>query len=171
MWNIAEQVLGMRRLWVGAVLFLIAGCGNNRQWPATIVSTQGFSPTQLQALQSAIGSLNSQSKRILITSSGGPKSFPISISLVGPDQATENRAGCATVDSNQCSVQLSTLLFESDYAGDLESVVWHELGHCAGLVHVPQSGEIMYAYTNSFSSYSSGALSRFFASIIGSSGL
>lgn len=160
----------MRGIWIGFFLFSLVGCGT-RQWPATITSMQGFSSTQQQELQSALDDLNSQAPKPLFTTRSGPTTYPISISLVAPTQATENRAGCATVDANQCVVQLSSLLFEDEYADDLESVVWHELGHCAGLVHVPQQGEVMFAYTNAFSTYSSGALSRFLMSITSSAGL
>lgn len=160
----------MRGVCFGFLLFFLVGCGT-RQWPATITSMQGFSPTQMQQIQSAISDLNSTGKRPLITTEAGPRTYPISVSLVDPTQATENRAGCATVSGSQCVVQLSSLLFEDEYADDLESVVWHELGHCAGLVHVPQQGEVMFAYTIPFSTYSSDALSRFLTSITSSAGL
>ena len=83
-----------------------------------------------------------------------------------------------TVQAVQLLIQINVpssfrlaFLMSSNTADDLESVLWHELGHCAGLVHVPQTGEIMYAYTNAFSTYSSDALSRFFTAITSSAGL
>jgi predicted Zn-dependent protease len=49
-------------------------------------------------------------------------------------------------------------------------VVGHEIGHCAGLRHVEDTEDLMYASTQPFASYSDEAISKFISSLFSSIG-
>ena len=162
------------------VSFMIIGCGKNRhsylQWPATLGGLEGFSESQRQAVLAAIVEINLKSEHTLIeapelktqstSNSGSPIFFRFTADI--PEQ-TKVIAGRATVDSDRCDVQISSAVIDNNAL--LVPVIFHELGHCAGLDHNPNKGEIMYAITYSMKTYYQAAFSRFFVAFLESSGL
>jgi hypothetical protein len=132
----------------------------------------GFSNEQRQAILQALQDLNTSAGRTIIRiEEGRQENYPVSFHLAAPTPETENRAGEATVASDSCSIEISSRVFDPTYVSTLQAVVWHELGHCAGLLHVPDPGEIMYRITNGFSTYQAAALDRFYRAILGSAQL
>lgn len=171
----------MRKLFWFAVLVVLTSCGKNGaphlSWPATIGGLEGFSDTQRAAVMSAISQLNLKIKRTMVspaglqtqsgTSSGGsPIYFRFADSI--PEQKNVI-AGRATVDGEKCVVQISSVVADNNEL--LVPVVWHELGHCAGLDHDPKVGEVMYASTGSMKNYDAATLGRYFAHVLEASGL
>ncbi len=162
------------------VFFMIIGCGKNRhsylQWPATLGGLEGFSESQRKAVLAALVEINLKSQHTLIeapelntqstSNSGSPIFFRFTADI--PEQ-TKVIAGRATVDGDKCDVQISSAVIDNNTL--LVPVLWHELGHCAGLDHNSNKGEIMYATTYSMKTYDEASLSRFFAAVLESSGL
>ena len=97
------------------VTVLIVGCGNNRsyqaQWPARIVSLEGFSQEQLQAVEGAVEYVNAGAGKQIVHSDDGGTGYPIHLKFVEPDPANTSRAGLAIVESEQCTIELSSIIF------------------------------------------------------------
>jgi hypothetical protein len=173
----------MRYCGILFVVLLVSGCGEigltHGPWPASIISIQNMTDAQKTAVIEAIHEMNTHANMQMIidseSSTNGPTdgviSYPITISLVPVSTSDPNRAGYATVQSDRCDVQLSAELFAPDRQGFVKPVVWHELGHCAGLLHVATQGEIMYPTSASMEQYTADAIQRFFKNILQSAGL
>jgi len=97
--------------------------------------------------------------------------YPIIIRRVPANPDQPNRAGYAIMKNDLCEIELSEFLFDKDYEETLQSVLWHEIGHCAGLAHVEESNELMSRTTSSFGRYSNSAIERFFDAIQRAAGL
>lgn len=139
-------------------------------WPAQVVSIEGFSAAGTEQVLAAIKNMNQKMGKEAVSQSEG-EGFKIQIRMVTPNEGTKTRAGFATVYSDLCEVEISSALFESGSPDYLEPVVWHELGHCAGLSHDPSPGEVMYKTTAPNGSYSSDSLMKFFDAVKASAGL
>jgi len=75
--------------------------------------------------------------------------------------AGNNRiAGRATRYGNECLVEISRFVVQ--YTDELlQPVLWHELGHCAGLSHDSKPYEIMSAITYTLNYYDDAKIARF----------
>lgn len=152
------------------------GCGKKShylQWPATLGGMEGFSESQKTHVLDAISELNGKIRRTFVSPTGLQSSnqgSPIYIKFEeNIPERTNVIAGRATVDGEKCVIQISSVVASNPDL--LEPVLWHELGHCAGLDHDPKEGEIMYKTTRSMKSYDEGAQSRFFTNVLEASGL
>lgn len=61
--------------------------------------------------------------------------------------------GLATVSIYKpCRIQIANRTFE--YGQDwLDSVIWHEIGHCFGMMHTDDANDIMHKYAQPLSAY------------------
>lgn len=157
---------------VGAlgVMLVVTGCGNYRQfnkpWPATVSGMQGFSDSQQTQIRAALEEVNTDAKKRVIEVDGAADRFPVTIQLRNPWPEAPTRAGYATMDPNGCVIEISTDVMRKGKEDYLRPVLWHELGHCAGLQHDPKEGEVMYKVSEPFSYYSSDAFTRFWGTIL-----
>lgn len=154
----------MRYLAALFVVFLVTGCGNYRHqylnWPARLVTLSDFSANEEKMVRGAIDEFNQRSGRNLIVSSDTETDSEIIVSWASeiPRNATEV-AGRATIEVDKCTVQISSVVSsDEDF---LKPVLWHELGHCAGLEHDEHENEIMYKTATYFSKFTEEALVRF----------
>jgi hypothetical protein len=135
---------------------------------------QSFSEVDQGSVRAAIEELNQGVGRTLIALDSKEASSPISIELVesisprqeSPLSSGTRVAGRATQLDSGCEILISKFVLESPSRDLLRSVLWHELGHCAGLEHVHEEGEIMYRSSVSFRNYSKSSLEKFFADLI-----
>jgi len=69
--------------------------------------------------------------------------------------------GVAWIDEVPCRIQMAdrTYVFGQDW---VNSVLWHEIGHCLGMDHHPDSEDIMYKYAKPLPQYSKESLQEFF---------
>ncbi|MBI3293801.1 MAG: matrixin family metalloprotease [Deltaproteobacteria bacterium] len=157
------------------VVFLFVGCAKMRTepWPAAIVSISGFSSEEETSVRSALTDLNQSSGKIalLVEGESAKSAFPISISKREPPPDAPNRAGLSTFDEIHCAIEISPKVFTVTYQSYLKSVIWHEVGHCGGLVHTTKLGALMYPTTEPFFDYSKGDLSDFLAALFSAAGL
>lgn len=158
------------------VAFVVVGCGKFRQpsldWPATVVAVENFSSQEEGIVLDAIDGLNTKAGRAILTDSPGGSPITIRWSKNIPQMANRGEvhvAGRATITSDDCTIEISSIVTHS--SEKLIPVLWHEVGHCAGLVHDVADGEIMSTFTSPLDHYSPEALGRFFQSIVKSAGL
>jgi hypothetical protein len=170
----------MRKLFWLAACFVIMGCGKNRhsylQWPTTLGGLEGFSDSQRENVMDAIGQLNARIRRTIVApaalqdSGAEEPGSPIFIRFEDKiPERTSIIAGRATVDDEKCIVQIASVVADSPEL--LVPVLWHEIGHCAGLDHDPKDGELMYKMTYSMRRYDEATIERFFTHVLEASGL
>ena len=99
------------------------------------------------------------------------KGFPLHFKFVDTDNSNKIHAAYTTLSDADCTTEFYSQLFNSSNSGLVDLVVRHELGHCAGLNHDPNPGQIMYAVASPFSTYSLTANERFFTEVISSTGV
>ena len=74
-------------------------------------------------------------------------------------------AGRAMLQVGKCSIELGSFLFTSTASKDLAyAVTQHEIGHCAGLLHTPDSNQVMSPIT--VPTYSQEEWKRHFAAVL-----
>ncbi len=168
-WNKAAGLAALSVMW------LVTGCGNYRQfnkpWPATVSGMNGFSDEQKSTVRAALLEMNTDAKSSIIDVDGSKDHFPITIKLREPWPEAPTRAGYATMDSDGCLVEISTDVFRDSKEDYIRPVIWHELGHCAGLQHDPAEGEVMYKVSEPIKYYSASAFTRFWGTIMRAAGL
>lgn len=148
------------------VLFLSAGCGlqfeEPKQWPAAVVDLSGFSDTQKVSLNESFQWMNEAlGYSVIEVQSPENEQYAISLARVGTNSEHPSRMGFATRDNATCKIELNKQIFEIFNGELVNSVVLHELGHCAGLDHNPRPGSVMYATTQRFSKFSEEELRLF----------
>jgi len=167
----------MRLLSAVLVVFLVAACGKTGHssrggWPAALVALENFPSAEHSRVEEAVKQLNERALRPILmeqgTTGGG---YPVTIRFREPWPEAPNRAGYATIEDDRCTVEISSVLFEATFKDYLFPVIWHEVGHCAGLEHIPQEGEVMYKYSGALGSYTEGAIQRFFGTLLSQAGL
>ncbi len=159
-------------------------------WPATIHSFEGVPADTQSALASEIEELNTKLGKPVFTVGSGNGS-PISIVKVSSFNTSTSSvlaselayvemgsmqiatksgsgntgsliAGRATLSPGKCQIELASFLFDSAQNADLLiAVLWHELGHCGGLGHVSEPGELMSPLTLPLKRYTSEQIQRF----------
>ncbi len=183
--------------WAGIpALFLVVACGNapRLSWPAAVASIE-ISGDGKSTVTSDIEDLNAQIGSTILRldgSSGSPihiksiSNFGVSsnvltqgaqvhldyVSMIAPGArgaaASTQIAGRATLDSSQCVIELGSFLFEEKSKDLLMPVLWHEIGHCAGLLHVTEANEVMSPITNRLDAYTADHFKRFFDALLAS---
>jgi hypothetical protein len=114
--------------------------------------------------------MNQKAGRQMVYTQSESGTYPITIVLRGPWSDAPTRAGLTTMDSTQCIIQLNNIIFNPGMTGYIKPVVWHEMGHCAGLVHIADQKAIMYAQSNPFVFYSDDEITSFYQSWVSSAG-
>ena len=149
------------------VVSLMGNCAKIRpspSWPARIAPFSGFDPEEASSIQEAIEAFANQAPlnaRLITMDEGG---FPIYFTKDASLDSTQNRAGLATLDRLHCIIALAPRVFLT-YRTHLKSVVWHEMGHCAGLEHSDLEGDIMYRTSKQFAWYTEKSIERFFSTV------
>lgn len=161
----------MRALLAVFVIVLVAGCGKNRpapgSWPAQIVGHEGFTDNQWSDIKGAVDYLNTGSGKKLVFQEGETGgNYPITFKYVENSADHTSRAGLAIFDDESCTIEVSSVVFAIANHETLIPVINHELGHCAGLEHDPQQGQVMYRSATSLKAYSSDSLGRFFQEVL-----
>jgi len=157
------------------VLFLSSACGLERhpewQWPARIAKIEGFSEQQLQELGLTIDELNTEAGQPVIIRENDPLAYPITLRIVSSTPESPKRVGYAVLRETHCEIEIDERAFELSDGNFLKSIVWHELGHCAGLDHNNDQFSVMYFTTAPFETYSNEALDSFVGDFINSAGI
>ena len=159
----------MRNVFLLFFCILLVACGKERHWPAEISSCSGCSTEEKGSVSSFVTDLNAKSGSNLISMSESENKtqFAITVRFVEGAEIQESgdskntRAGLATVYIDHCDVQLSKDLHKAENAQYFKAVLWHEMGHCAGLEHDNSEEEIMFAVTKKFPAYTEDAITRF----------
>ena len=155
----------------------VTACGNlsnsSTGWPARLVAVDGGSADATDALRSDLADLVEAAGRELLFEGDVQESRPvlkITIRRVADWKDAPRRAGYATLEGDSCLVELADRLFGT-HREVRKTVVWHEIGHCAGLDHDDRDGEIMSATSSTFASYEPAVIAEFVDAFERSSGL
>jgi hypothetical protein len=161
----------MRLKWLLLGLLLVTACSKNTplsEGPASVASYQNFSADQKAQIIESINSMNTAAGKILVETVPNQNGYPITLVQVEPPPESPNRAGFAIHDDTQCTIQISKTVFDPAKKDYVKSVLWHEMGHCFGLQHDPQNGQLMYYTAEPFKTYSNESINRFFTEITSS---
>jgi hypothetical protein len=160
----------------------LVGCGDGSlQFPAHISSIENFDSTSAAQISTLVASLNtSLGQKAIVNDPNGPGAS-ITIQMVAtldPDSTSgvnstsgTTIAGRATLTTGNCLVQIAQFIAQ-DPTGELfHPVLWHELGHCAGLVHTTTATQIMSPLTVQWDNYDSQAVQTYLGNFLQSAGL
>jgi len=166
----------MRTLLAIIVVVLVVGCGKNRPapgtWPARVIGHEGFSEEQWASIKGAVDYLNTGAGKKLVYQEGETGGdYPITFKFVENSADHSSRAGLAIFDDESCTIEVSSVVFLTANADTLVPVINHELGHCAGLEHDPQAGQVMYRSATTLKAYTPDSLGRFFNEVVINVGL
>lgn len=146
------------------MVFLACACGKTNKdhapWPATI-SFAALKESEQVAVTDTLKGFSKSLGTDVFFFDNTPSHFQIVISLLSTEDKNSSKAGLATYNGTFCKVELNESVFSASYSSYLEPVLWHELGHCAGMDHDPKLGELMYYLASPKSFYSVDAISRF----------
>lgn len=137
-------------------LLLLVGC-KSAPWPARIAIGEEHRSEIIESLKD----LNNYFKPNLV---GSLNELNYSIDVTTFD-LEDPVLGLANPQQNSCAIILSERLFH-EYEETLKTVVWHEIGHCAGLEHSKKEGDIMYYQASEFSRYTKESIYNFVADVI-----
>ena len=168
--------------WVIRSMVLVApfvtACGNlsnsSTGWPAQLVAVDAGGDDGEALVRSDLRDLATAAKKELFQDgepTGSSAVLKVTIRRVPDWVDAPRRAGYATMEGDTCLVELAERLFASRHAAYRKTVVWHELGHCAGLEHDREEDEVMSPTTTSFDTYDETAIERFVAEFEKSAGL
>ena len=151
------------------LLITLAGCGlkgpDKSPWPASVHFAQ-LSETETESITASLKTLSKEVGTDLFYFDDRPNQFQITVTKMGATDISNSKAGLATYNETYCKVQLNEIVLDDSYSFYLKSVLWHEIGHCSGMSHNTNSGEIMYYIASPFESYTAEAFSNFFQSIL-----
>jgi predicted small lipoprotein YifL len=172
----------MRNLVLGTLALSLVGCGINQplQFPAHVASIENFDSNSASEVNSLIASLNqSLGQKAVVNDPNGPGSS-ITVRMVAtldPNSTTGANstsgttiAGRATLSGGNCLIEIAQFIAQGSL--DLfQPVLWHEFGHCAGLVHTATPTQIMSPLTVDWSNYNSQAVTTYLDNFLQSAGL
>ena len=141
-------------------LLLLSGCAKEVTWPASI-KFQSLNNLEVEAITNSLKDLSQSTNRELFYFEERPNSFKITITKMDY-QSNSKYLGRATITEGTCLVELNEVVLEDSYSSFFVPVLYHELGHCTGMGHNPNEGEIMYYVGSSIDFYSQDAFNRFF---------
>ena len=135
------------------IIFLVAiGCSENRSY-----RLEGIASLDAQTrsvLADSVFQINARTLRPIVGEKGA---YPVVIEWASELGAA--RVGHVVVTASSCHITLKNSLIGNPNL--LKSVFVHEFGHCAGLQHEVNSGEIMSPDAVPWSNYSEAALNHF----------
>lgn len=185
----------MLNLAVVVVTFLVSACdnlGHSLSFPAQVSGIAGFDDSSL-VTERVDKLLDTAGNKFLVYSESGSTGSTIKFALVDdiPKQsetaahvdfttvimpsiseigargvAGQTRvAGRATRYGSECLVEISRFVLE--YGDELlQPVLWHEIGHCAGLPHDSTANEVMSAITYPLGHYDQEKIDRFIKQLL-----
>ena len=168
------MTLHMRFPALAFAVLLVTGCGGEiprSPWPAHIASMEGMSEEEQAEVRKAVDELNALAETTVVTFEPSAANYGIVVKKNDPSQDVENRAGFALVSPQNCNIDLSSVIFNSDKTEYIRPVIFHELGHCAGMNHSEDESDIMFKATVPNSSYTEEAISKFTKAFRAAAGL
>lgn len=151
------------------LLVLVTGCGqtmtNRAPWPAT-VHFKNLGSEESAAISTSLKKLSGKVGTDMFFFDDSKNQFQITITVMNSESSGNSKAGLATYDQEFCNVEINDLVFTESYKSYFEPVLWHEIGHCSGLSHDKNSGEIMYYLASPEDEYTEEAFKNFFSNLL-----
>lgn len=129
-----------------AFIVFLVGChpqqGTRAYWPATVWKWDGYSEGEVQEVTAAFEDLNSLDTWVSLAPLE-QKSYPIFLEIL-TDPPKEATLGTATRNFSNCVIAIRKDVFANARLNVyLPVIIWHEVGHCAGLEHEEKGGYVM----------------------------
>lgn len=145
-------------------LLLLSGCAKQVTWPAS-VKFQNLSELETKTVTESLNDLSKSTNRQLFYFNDMPNSLKITVTKMDY-QHNSQYLGRATLTEETCLVELNEIVLEDSYSSYFVPTLYHELGHCAGMQHDPNKGEIMYYLGGPKDSYTQDAFNRFYSEFL-----
>lgn len=136
------------------MIIFLTSCGSTKPWPAR-VNLENSLPDEIITYAKDLN----QNKTII------DQSGQYSIDIIPSEEykINDTAAGTATRYNDHCVIRLSTSILTT-YKHCLKTVIWHEIGHCFGMIHSENQSDIMYKSVTAFGMYSNEAIVNFLSS-------
>lgn len=144
------------------ILFLLptlSTCANNSTFPSEIVIDLEVNSTIAAEMVQYIDELNTFVGKPTFSLNPVKTKNPFLIYIeYSPTPSPKRYAGVATIYPNSCTVTIYPIALKD---GAFKTVLWHELAHCAGVLHVDSQDDIMSPVVRSFDTYDQATLKIF----------
>jgi len=135
----------------------------------------GFDANGESDLLASVDSLNDSAQTTVVHREGGHEGYRIvlvqSESAIYDEVTKSEKVAFATQKSDHCEILIHKSLFSESRKKYLKSVLWHEIGHCAGKAHSENIADIMYYRARPLELYSESSLKSFFEVVLEATGL
>lgn len=132
------------------LLFLVNHAVAEYSWPAKIEIDTDSSIFDRYEVISSVRSLNKFVGFEAVKFNNLTNRFPYSIIVKFAKLDQGNRAGLAAMYRDMCYITIYPVALENNL---IKIVMWHEIAHCAGLLHVESKNQIMSTGVLHFSKY------------------
>ncbi len=112
-------------------------------WTIGIVNLPRVEKEVVPMLQAAIARLNRRAGTTLVRFGNSDRKFHVAILVQNNQYFTARYQGTAHTSKYRCVVRLTYELFKHARQNHFKTVLWHELGHCAGFPHSKKTFDIM----------------------------
>lgn len=143
-----------------SLMLMLTSCGRaDYTWPALVRLVPNTNPILAAETIQSIQALNRfVGEDIIKFNVDASTVTAYDIVLKFTDKEDGKRAGVAVIYDHVCYVTVFPLAVKF---GLIRTVLWHELAHCAGVMHVPGKVDIMSESVNQFEYYSADRLEFF----------
>jgi len=142
------------------VLLFLNSCGKATPFPAYVVFDESVSADLIESFYDSVEDLNDFLGQ-KFSSFDPPKNrsdaYPIIISY-SETESPDGYAGLALISSNMCAITIYPVTLRK---GLLKTVMWHELAHCADVLHTDTTDDIMSPAVRDIGWYTEEAMLRF----------
>lgn len=142
------------------ILLLLTSCGRaDYTWPSVVIVSPNTPPALTYMATRSILDLNKYIGEDVVKfniTTETLTAYPLVIIFAENDD--QRRAGLATIYNEVCYITVYPVAVARDL---VKTVLWHEIGHCAGLMHLSESGQIMSEAVSGFDFYSDKKLELF----------
>lgn len=142
-------------------LLLLTNCGRAEySWPAYVKFSPSTAPEYVFMASKSLRDLNvflGTDMVVFSLDAQNVLAYPVTVKF-SASPSENGYAGVAVLYNDFCEITIYPIAIQNNI---FKTVMWHEISHCAGLMHVEEKGHIMSPQIGSFSGYSEEKLEFF----------